>query len=166
MGRKSSRQLSEKTKKAQRRHRRTRACSLVPRHSQQVRHDTPQFRRSLTSLPPQGTPARYLLPRVALAGLAKPPRTQIARTLPIFIRVETKRSLHKPLPLQTRRKPGFAARFSAASQRLCPGPLAFAVSTASRAEHAAERELQFERFLVESHESELPDEQRLESEQQ
>lgn len=53
--------------------------------------------------------ARHILSGLALAGSAKPPRTEGARLLPVPLQCQAQRGLHQSISLQARGKPSVTA---------------------------------------------------------
>ena len=59
--------------------------------------------RAPAGVAPEGTPARHLLPPVALAGPAESPRATRHRQLRVRIQPEERRGLRKSVPLHANR---------------------------------------------------------------
>ena len=93
---------SEEVKEEERSHGWAGEGAQLPGAAQQVRDHPPLPGRAASSVPPQGAAPRHLLPGVALAGPAVPPRAEAAGVLRVPIRLQAERGVHQPLPLPPR----------------------------------------------------------------
>lgn len=100
---------------------------------------------------------------MAMARSPEPPRAETTRTLPVPILLQTKRSLHQPVPLQKSRKSCPTTGTRTQAQRLRTRTFPTTVSTTSRTQHAAQRQLHHQRIQFQPSESQLAAVERFES---
>ena len=64
-----------------------------------MRYHPAESGRPATSLPPEGSPARHILPAVALAGPAVAPRASCHREVWVCVQLEARRGVRESVPL-------------------------------------------------------------------
>lgn len=107
MGRKSCWCFGKKAEKEEGCYGRTGESLEQPGAAQQVRYYPALLGRPAAGFAQEGPSPRHLLPCVALAGSAEPPRAEALGYLWISFWIQTKGSLHQSIPLQEGGEPRY-----------------------------------------------------------